>query len=213
MDGKNWSISDENIVLEKNGTYLYYDVTGDLTVKIDGVQYEIKSITYDGISKNDVANGSLILYDNTGYKGKDGQWLNMEFTEGYYGFAMPYNDVTVTITWGPVESDTAKLTRAKETATNIVKAKYNSLDKTQYDETGKAALDEALTTGLDEIAKATTEADVIAARKKAVSAMENVPTIGSSSESGEVGEHYPYSDSEVVGRVHTYDQLSSFGSL
>ena len=212
VDGKNWSISDENIVLEKNGTYLYYDVTGDLTVKIDGVQYEIKSITYDGISKNDVANGSLILYDNTGYKGKDGQWLNMEFAEGYYGFAMPYNDVNVTITWGPVESDSSKLARAQETATKIVKAKYNSLDKTQYDETGKAALEAARNTGLDEIAKATTETEVIAARKKAVSAMEKVPTIGSSSESGEVGEHFKelYPNAKTVGRVHVIVENTTY---
>ena len=210
VDGKNWSISDENIVLEKNGTYLYYDVTGDLTVKIDGVKYEIKSITYDGISKNDVANGSLILYDNSGYKGKNDQWINLEFDEGYYGFAMPYNDVTVTITWGPAESDSSKLLRAKETASNIVRAKYNGLDKTQYNETGKAALDEAMTTGLDEIAKATTEVDVITARKKAVSAMEKVPTIGHSSESGKVGEHYPYPDSEVVGRVHVIVENTTY---
>ena len=202
VDGTKWSISDENIAFEKNDTYLHYDVTGNLTVKIDGVPYEIKGITYDGISKNDVANGNLVLYDNTGYKGKDGQWLNIDFNDGYYGFAMPYNDVNVTITWGPVESDSSKLARAQETATKIVKAKYNSLDKTQYDETGKAALESALNTGLDEIAKATTETEVIAARKKAVSAMEKVPTIDSSSEPGKVGEHYPYSDSEVVGRVH-----------
>ena len=210
VDGAKWSLSDENIALEKNGTYLYYDVTGDLTVKIDGVKYEIKSITYDGISKNDVANGSLILYDNSGYKGKNDQWINLEFDEGYYGFAMPYNDVTVTITWGPAESDSSKLLRAKETASNIVRAKYNSLDKTQYNETGKAALDEAMTTGLDEIAKATTEVDVITARKKAVSAMEKVPTIGHSSESGKVGEHYPYPDSEVVGRVHVIVENTTY---
>ena len=203
VDGKNWSISDENIVLEKNGTYLYYDVTGDLTVKIDGVQYEIKSITYDGISKNDVANGSLILYDNTGYKGKNDQWINMKFAEGYYGFAMPYNDVTVTITWGPVASDTEKLTKAKETAKNVVNAKYDALvAANEYNAEHRAELDAALTNGLTEIKNATTEANVIAARKKAVSAMEKVPTIGSSSESGKVGEHYPYSGSEVVGRVH-----------
>lgn len=203
VDGKNWSISDENIVLEKNGTYLYYDVTGDLTVKIDGVQYEIKSITYDGISKNDVANGSLILYDNTGYKGKNDQWINMKFAEGYYGFAMPYDDVTVTITWGPVESDSAKLETARKTAKNVVTAKYNALvAANEYNAEHRTELDAALTNGLTEIKNATTEANVIAARKKAVSAMEKVPTIGSSAESGKVGEHYPYSDSEVVGRVH-----------
>ena len=213
VDGKNWSISDENIVLEKNGTYLYYDVTGDLTVKIDGVQYEIKSITYDGISKNDVANGSLILYDNTGYKGKNDQWINMKFAEGYYGFAMPYDDVTVTITWGPVESDTAKLETARKTATNVVKAKYNALvAANEYDAEHRDKLDAALATGLTEIKNATSEADVIAARKKAVSAMEKVPTIGQSSETGKVGENFKtlFPNAKNVGRVHVIVENTTY---
>lgn len=213
VDGKNWSISDENIVLEKNGTYLYYDVTGDLTVKIDGVQYQIKSITYMGIDKTDVVSGRLTAYDDSGYKNKDDQWINMDFNEGYYGFAMPYNDVTVTITWGPVASDTEKLTKAKETATNVVNAKYNALvAANEYNAEHRTELDAALTNGLTEIKNATTEANVIAARKKAVSAMEKVPTIGQSSETGKVGENFTklFPDAKNVGRVHVIVENTTY---
>lgn len=206
-DSAAWSISNEDlsIILTLEGTTSRpgeYSTEGNLTVKIGDTEYEVKSITYEGISRSDVISGTQRVYDDSAYKGKSAEVVNVDIPDAYLGFAMPYNDVTVTITWGPVESDSAKLETARKTATNIVKAKYNSLDKTQYDDAGKEALDAALNTGLQNIKDAQTEEEVITARKKAVSAMEKVPTIGSSAESGKVGEHYPYTESEVVGRVH-----------
>ena len=207
-DSAAWSISNEDlsIILTLEGTTSRpgeYGTEGNLTVKIGDTEYEIKSITYEGISRSDVISGTQRVYDDSAYKGKSSDVVNVDIPDAYLGFAMPYNDVTVTITWGPVESDTEKLTKAKETAKNVVNAKYDALvAANEYNAEHRAELDAALTNGLTEIKNATTEANVIAARKKAVSAMEKVPTIGSSSESGKVGEHYPYSGSEVVGRVH-----------
>lgn len=207
-DSAAWSISDKDlsIVLTLEGTISTpgeYGTEGNLTVKIGDTEYEVKSITYEGISRSDVISGTQRVYDDSAYKGKSSEVVNVDIPDAYLGFAMPYNDVTVTITWGPVESDTEKLTKAKETAKNVVNAKYDALvAANEYNAEHRAELDAALTNGLTEIKNATTEANVIAARKKAVSAMEKVPTIGSSSESGKVGEHYPYSGSEVVGRVH-----------
>ena len=207
-DSAAWSISDKDlsIVLTLEGTISTpgeYGTEGNLTVKIGDTEYEVKSITYEGISRSDVISGTQRVYDDSAYKGKSSDVVNVDIPDAYLGFAMPYNDVTVTITWGPVESDTEKLTKAKETAKNVVNAKYDALvAANEYNAEHRAELDAALTNGLTEIKNATTEANVIAARKKAVSAMEKVPTIGSSSESGKVGEHYPYSGSEVVGRVH-----------
>ena len=209
-DSAAWSISDKDlsIVLTLEGTISTpgeYGTEGNLTVKIGDTEYEVKSITYEGISRSDVISGTQRVYDDSAYKGKSAEVVNVDIPDAYLGFAMPYNDVTVTITWGPVESDSAKLTRAKETATNIVKAKYNALvAANEYDTEHQAELDAALANGLKEIESATTEADVIAARKKAVSAMEKVPTIGSSSESGKVGEHFKelYPNAKTVGRVH-----------
>lgn len=211
-----WSISDEDlsIVLTREGTNTtpgVYGTEGHLTVKIGDTEYEVKSITYEGISRSDVISGKQRVYDDSAYKGKSTEVVNVDIPDAYLGFAMPYNDVTVTITWGPVESDTEKLTKAKETAKNIVNAKYNALvAANEYDTEHQVELDAALANGLKEIKNATSEADVIAARKKAVSAMEKVPTIGSSSESGKVGEHYPYSGSEVVGRVHVIVENTTY---
>lgn len=211
-----WSISDEDlsIVLTLEGTNTtpgVYGTEGRLTVKIGETEYEVKSITYEGISRSDVISGTQRVYDDSGYKGKSTEVVNVDIPDAYLGFAMPYNDVTVTITWGPVESDSAKLETARKTATNVVTAKYNALvAANEYDAEHRDELDAALATGLTEIKNATSEADVIAARKKAVSAMEKVPTIGSSSESGKVGEHYPYSGSEVVGRVHVIVENTTY---
>lgn len=209
-DSAAWSISDEDlsIVLTLEGTNTTpgeYGTEGHLTVKIGDTEYEVKSITYEGISRSDVISGTQRVYDDSAYKGKSSDVVNVDIPDAYLGFAMPYNDVTVTITWGPVESDSAKLATARKTATNVVKAKYNALvAANKYDEEHRDELDAALANGLKEIESAATEADVIAARKKAVSAMEKVPTIGQSSETGKVGENFKtlFPNAKNVGRVH-----------
>ena len=213
-----WSISDEDlsIVLTREGTNTtpgVYGTEGHLTVKIGETEYEVKSITYEGISRSDVISGTQRVYDDSGYKGKSTEVVNVDIPDAYLGFAMPYNDVTVTITWGPVASDTEKLTKAKETATNVVNAKYNALvAANEYNAEHRTELDAALTNGLTEIKNATTEANVIAARKKAVSAMEKVPTIGQSSETGKVGENFTklFPDAKNVGRVHVIVENTTY---
>lgn len=213
-----WSISDEDlsIVLTLEGTNTtpgVYGTEGHLTVKIGETEYEVKSITYEGISRSDVISGTQRVYDDSGYKGKSTEVVNVDIPDAYLGFAMPYNDVTVTITWGPVESDSAKLETARKTATNVVKAKYNALvAANKYDEEHRDELDAALANGLKEIESAATEADVIAARKKAVSAMEKVPTIGQSSETGKVGENFKtlFPNAKNVGRVHVIVENTTY---
>ena len=217
-DSAAWSISDEDlsIVLTLEGTNTTpgeYGTEGHLTVKIGDTEYEVKSITYEGISRSDVISGTQRVYDDSGYKGKSSDVVNVDIPDAYLGFAMPYNDVTVTITWGPVESDTAKLETARKTATNVVNAKYNALvAANKYDEEHRDELDAALANGLKEIESATSETDVIAARKKAVSAMEKVPTIGQSSETGKVGEHFKelYPNAKTVGRVHVIVENTTY---
>lgn len=142
VEGAKWAISSENLAFEKNGENLHYDVTGKLTVTIDGVKYEVKSITYTGIDKTDVVSGRLTAYDDTGYKNKNDQWINMDFNEGYYGFAMPYNDVTVTITWGRVDGTSEEIETEKANALKILKAEYTKYkDNENYSTTIKAAYD------------------------------------------------------------------------
>lgn len=213
-----WSINDEDlsIVLTLEGTTSRpgeYSTEGNLTVKIGNTEYEVKSITYEGISRSDVISGTQRVYDDSPYKGKSSDVVNVDIPDAYLGFAMPYNDVTVTITWGPVESDSAKLETARKTAKNVVTAKYNALvAANEYDAEHRDELDAALATGLTEIKNATSEAEVIAARKKAVSAMEKVPTIGQSSETGKVGENFTklFPGAKNVGRVHVIVENTTY---
>ena len=217
-DSAAWSISDKDlsIVLTLEGTISTpgeYGTEGNLTVKIGDTEYEVKSITYEGISRSDVISGTQRVYDDSPYKGKSSDVVNVDIPDAYLGFAMPYNDVTVTITWGPVESDSAKLETARKTAKNVVTAKYNALvAANEYDAEHRDELDAALATGLTEIKNATSEAEVIAARKKAVSAMEKVPTIGQSSETGKVGENFTklFPGAKNVGRVHVIVENTTY---
>ena len=159
VDGAKWSISDEDVSMSK-ASFLDYNVEGSMIVTIDGVPYAVKSVTYEGIDASEVNDSRpLIAYDDSGYKGKDDQWINMFFYGAMKSFTMPYNDVTVTITWAPV-GDT--LSTVKQAAQSRLQTLYNSL--------GDKA-DEAYQAGVKAIAAAKTAAAVDKAYQAAAVAM------------------------------------------
>ena len=157
VDGAKWSISNKNLQFT---TYGYgYTVNGGLTVTIGGEAYEIKSVTYQGIDPGSITSGTMIAYDDTEYLGKDRYYINMRFEDAAQEFTMPYNDVAVTVTWGPV-SENVNATRTA--ALSRLQTLYNSLgDK------AKAAYD----TGVDSINAAASVAAVETAYQSAVVAM------------------------------------------
>ena len=157
VDGAKWSISNKNLQFT---TYGYgYTVNGGLTVTIGGEAYEIKSITYQGIDPGSIKSGTMVAYDDTEYLGKDKYYINMRFEDAAQEFTMPYNDVAVTVTWGPV-SENVNATRTA--ALSRLQTLYNSLgDK------AKAAYD----TGVDSINAAASVAAVETAYQSAVVAM------------------------------------------
>ena len=157
VDGAKWSISNKNLQFT---TYGYgYTVNGGLTVTIGGEAYEIKSITYQGIDPGSIKSGTMIAYDDTEYLGKDKYYINMRFEDAAQEFTMPYNDVTVTVTWGPVSE---KVNATRTAALSRLQTLYNSLgDK------AKAAYD----TGVDSINAAASVTAVETAYQSAVVAM------------------------------------------
>ena len=158
VDGAKWSISNKNLQFT---TYGYgYTVNGGLTVTIDGEAYEIKSVTYQGIDPGSIKSGTMIAYDDTEYLGKDKYYINMRFEDAAQEFTMPYNDVAVTVTWGPV-SETVNATRTA--ALSRLQTLYNSL--------GDKA-DEAYQAGVKAIAAAKTAAAVDKAYQAAVKNMQ-----------------------------------------
>lgn len=161
VDGAKWSISDEGVLMDDE-PFLGYNVYGDMIVTIDGVPYAVESITYDGIDASKVRNyDRLKAYDVSGYKGKNDQWINMWFEDAMKSFAMPYNDVTVTITWAPV-GDT--LSTVKQAALSRLQELRSSL--------GDKA-DEAYQAGVKAIAAAKTAAAVDKAYQAAVKDMQS----------------------------------------
>ena len=188
VSGTGWEIKDEGLSLSDYGS-LTYSVDGDLTVKINGTPYEIKSIRYQGIETRNVSTGAYTTMDYSTYLGKDRDSVNMRFADAYATFAMPYKDVTVTITWGPVATDAEELTAAKTSAISVVDAAYNEYlsDPAQYDDAGKAALKAARDTFKTALeADDLTVAAINAAKTKALGEMAAIPKIGEEPISGNV---------------------------
>lgn len=164
VDGAKWSISAEDLSFTYSavgGFFFGYNVSGNMTVMVNGVPYAVKSITYDGIDASKVKDEDPDLYDDTAYKGKNAQFINMWFTGAMKRFTMPYNDVTVTITWAPV-GDT--LSTVKQAALSRLQELRSSL--------GDKA-DEAYQAGVKAIAAAKTAAAVDKAYQAAVKNMQS----------------------------------------
>lgn len=173
-DSAAWTISDENLRIvqtqiqtkEQVGVYK----AAGLTVKVDGVAYEIKSITYDGLSKSDIVSGTQRVYDDTGYKGKDDATVNVDFSDAYLGFAMPYNDVTVTITWGRVDGTGDEIEAERANALKILEAEYAKYaDITDAEK--RAKIDQAYEAGWNAINAARSVTAIRSERASAVTAM------------------------------------------
>ena len=91
VSGNGWEIKDEGLSLSDYGN-LTYNVDGDLTVKIGGKPYEIKSIRYQGIETRNVSTGAYTTMDYSTYLGKDRDSVNMRFADAYAAFTMPYKN-------------------------------------------------------------------------------------------------------------------------
>ena len=212
--GRGWALTDENLICTKTGRTLYYAADGSLTLWIDNELYELKSVTYSGISKNDITGKSLTIYDadldsnGKQYKGKDYQWINVQFRSGLQTFVMPYEDVTITITWAKAET----LEQTRDAAKKAVLAEFNAYVKSDYTDENWTKLEKAKDDGLAAITASKTAADITTARKAAINAMAAIPTKDQSGTTGAVGGNYPFKDSKVVGRVHVIVENTTFES-
>lgn len=215
-EGAKWSLCDENLIyteliIPNSGTTSGksiegYKVNGDLVVLINGTPYELKSITYSGISKSDITSDTYQIYDVSEYKGKDPQAINMKFDNAYAEFAMPYEDVTITISWAKAET----LDQTRAAAKKAVLAEFNAYNEADYTAENWTKLVAAKDAGLDAIEKAENAAAVTTARKAAINAMAAIPTKNEGGTTGPVGGNYPFKDSTVVGRVHVIVENTTY---
>ncbi len=199
-----WTISDENlgIVLiapNKGVTAGFYGTEGHLTVKVGDTAYELKSISYEGLEKDAVISDTQRVYDDSGYKEKDMDTVNIDIPDAYLGFTMPYNDVTITLNWAPVTTK-AELEAAKDAAKQVLDEAFAEYEKnkTSYGDNW-SKLEKAYTDGIAAIGKATTIDGVAKARKDAVTAMSKVTKAGQTEPSP-----------DAVGTVHVIVENTTF---
>ena len=179
-----WTISDENlgIVLiapNKGVAAGFYGTEGHLTVKVGDTAYELKSISYEGLEKDAVISDTQRVYDDSGYKNKADDTINVDISDAYLGFTMPYNDVTITLNWAPVTTK-AELEAAKDAAKQVLDEAFAEYEKnkTSYSEANWTILENAYNTGKSSIEAATTLDDVASARKTAITTMTKVKKEG-----------------------------------
>ena len=98
-----WSISDENMQMyvpdssESNTTR----VLGKMTFTINGTEYAIRSIKVTGL-EHAAQKSALDFYDGTAYRGRSAEiQCNQIVQDSFLNFTMPFDDVTITVTWGP----------------------------------------------------------------------------------------------------------------
>lgn len=166
-----WSISDENMQMyvpdssESNTTR----VLGKMTFTINGTEYAIRSIKVTGL-EHAAQKSALDFYDGTGYRGRNAQvQCNQIVQDSFLNFTMPFDDVTITVTWGPVAGTTSEVEKARNDALTALNAVFG-----KYDETHKnyAAIEAAYGKGVSDINAAQTVDAINTARREAAKAIE-----------------------------------------
>ena len=109
ISGDGWSISDESMTMfvpnenDSNTTR----VLGHMTYMVNGKQYAIRSVTVSGL-ETDATSRNATFYDSSLYKGRFGTQCNQVVPDAFLQFTTGFNDVTVTVTWAPVDSDSVQ---------------------------------------------------------------------------------------------------------
>lgn len=123
-----WSISDENMQMyvpdssESNTTR----VLGKMTFTINGTEYAIRSIKVTGL-ENAAQKSALDFYDGTAYRGRSAEiQCNQIVQDSFLNFTMPFDDVTITVTWGPVAGTTSEVEKARTDALTALEAILNN---------------------------------------------------------------------------------------
>ena len=171
ITGNGWTISDASTQMDvpdpnvSNTT----QVLGKLTFTVGETQYEIRSIEITGLDTA-ATNASLRFYDATTYKGRDVTQCNQVVPDAFLRFTMPFDNVTITVTWGPAGGTDSELTTARTKALALLDAEYAKYADIT-DEAKRTKIDQAYEAGKADIVKAATVDGINEARAKAIRAL------------------------------------------
>lgn len=130
-------------------------------------EYELRGITFSGVSEETIEDRSLDTFDYSDY-GTDVKASRILRSFKY--FTMPYDNVTATVTWVPVGGSESEITAAKDSAKTALKT---ALDGYGEDHTQYAEILKAYNKGLTAINSAKTVEQVAAECREALKNMAN----------------------------------------
>ena len=170
ISGDGWSISDESMTMfvPKENDSNTTRVLGHMTYTANGKQYAIRSVTVSGL-ETDADKVSATFYDTSVYRGRYVTQCNQVIPDTFLRLTTGFDDVTITVTWAPVNADSSEAIAAAKTAAKAdlaaELAKYKHSDKNYTNI--KTAHDD----GVKAIDKASTLAEITKAKASALSEM------------------------------------------
>ena len=170
ISGDGWSISDASMTMfvPKENDSNTTRVLGHMTYTANGTQYAIRSVTVSGL-ETDADKVSAVFYDTSVYRGRYVTQCNQVVPDTFLRLTTGFDDVTITVTWAPVNADSSEAIAAAKTAAKAdlaaELAKYKHSDKNYTNI--KTAHDD----GVKAIDKASTLAEITKAKASALSEM------------------------------------------
>lgn len=174
ITGDGWSVSDANTTLTSGtrGGLSAADLTGKMVYTINGRQYVIRSIDVEGLEPSQYELSMNRFFDTSEYKGKSPDVCNLYVPDSFVSFTMPFNDVKVSVTWGPVSGTDSEVEKARADALTALEAVMKGYEgNTKYADK-LVKIKEKYDTGVNEIKSAKTVDKINAARRDAAKEME-----------------------------------------
>ena len=167
----NWSISDASTTMYVPDAYASNTtkLLGHMTYTVNGTKYVIRSVAVSG-ADNGYTSETVTFYDCSEYKGKWDIMCNQQIPDTFLMFTTGFSDVTVTVTWAPVTSDTGSTDLTAE-RTKALSALKDELSKYTIFSKNYAAIKAAYNDGVKAINAAETLEAINNALAKALSNM------------------------------------------
>ena len=170
ISGDGWRISDESMTMfvPKENDSNITRVLGHMTYTVNGKQYAIRSISVSGL-ETDADKVNATFYDTSVYRGRYVTQCNQVVPDTFLRLTTGFDDVTITVTWAPVNADSSEAIAAAKTAAKadlaaeLAKYKPSNENYTNI----KTAHDD----GVKAINKASTLAAITKAKASALSEM------------------------------------------
>ena len=140
-----------------------------LRYTVNGHSYVLRDITYSGVT-SEVRDWAFDVFDFSNYMGRNENgntnYKALTILHSFKCITMPYDDVTVTITWAPEGGTEDELSAAREKAQAVLKAEF---DKYKTSDKNYAAIKAAYDAGMAAINSAATLTAISEARADALS--------------------------------------------